>query len=73
MLKHQLREAFEVKDLEELRYFLGLEVTRSSEGIFISQRKYTLDLLKKMSKLRCKPASTPLESNWKNREEDNEE
>ena len=43
-LKHQLKEAFEVKELGELRHFLGLEVARSKEGIFISQRKYTLDL-----------------------------
>jgi len=67
-LKQQLREAFEVKDLGELKYFLGLEVARSKEGIFITQRKYTLDLLKETGKLGCKLASTPLEPNWKNKE-----
>ena len=45
-LKGQLQQAFEVKDLGQLMYFLGMEVARSKEGIFISQRKYTLDLLK---------------------------
>ena len=67
-LKQQLREAFEAKDLGELRYFLGLEVARSKEGIFITQRKYILDLLKETGKLGCKLASTPLEPNWKNKE-----
>jgi len=46
-----------------------LEIARSKDGIFVSQRKYTLDLLQEISKLGCKPASTPLEPNWKNREE----
>ena len=57
----------------DLKYFLGLEVARSNEGIFNSQRKYTLDLLRETSKLGCKPASTPLEPNWKNKDEKNEE
>lgn len=50
-LKEQLMQAFEVKELGELQYFLGLEVARSKNGIFVSQRKYTLDLLKETSKL----------------------
>ena len=46
-LKNQLKEEFEVKDLGPLKYFLGIEVVRSKEGIFISRRKYTLNLLEK--------------------------
>lgn len=42
-----------------------MEVARSEEGICISQRKFTLDLLKEIGKLGYKPASTPLEPNWK--------
>lgn len=40
-LKKHLRAEFEVKDLGTLRYFLGMEVARSTQGIFSSQRKYT--------------------------------
>ncbi|XP_073101291.1 uncharacterized protein [Elaeis guineensis] len=50
-LKAQLAQAFEVKDLGHLRYFLGIEVARSSKGIFFSQRKYILDLLTEIGRL----------------------
>ena len=44
-LKECLQTEFKVKDLGTLKYFLGKEVTRTKKGIFITQRKYTLDLL----------------------------
>ena len=44
-LKERLGNAFEVKDLRPLRYFLGIETARSSKGIILSQRKYVFDLL----------------------------
>ncbi|KAM6551619.1 hypothetical protein CsatB_001427 [Cannabis sativa] len=45
-LKEFLSKEFEIKDLRYLRYFLGMEIARSRHGIFVSQRKYVLDLLK---------------------------
>ena len=45
-LKEQLAMEFEIKDLGALKFFLGIELARSKQGIFISQRKYVLDLLK---------------------------
>jgi hypothetical protein len=62
-LKKHLAQEFEVKDLGHLRYFLGIEVSRGPKGIFISQRKYVLDLLREASMLGCRPASTPIEQN----------
>jgi hypothetical protein len=62
-LKHHLAKEFEVKDLGALRYFLGIEVSQGSKGIFLSQRKYTLDLLKETGMLGARPASTPIEQN----------
>ena len=60
-LKKFLAQEFEIKDLGQLKYFLGMEVARSKGGISISQRKYTLDLLKETGMLGCKPAETPLD------------
>ena len=62
-LKACLAKEFEMKDLGPLRYFLGIEVARSNKGIFISQRKYILDLLEETGMLGCKPADSPIEAN----------
>ena len=60
-----MADEFEIKDLRNLKYFLGMEVGRSREGISVSQRKYTIDLLKETSMIGCKPADTPMECNAK--------
>ena len=57
-LKSFLHGQFHTKDLGMLRYFLGVEVMRSKHGIFLSQRKYVLDLLSETGKLGAKPCSS---------------
>ena len=59
-LKSFLHSQFQTKDLGQLKYFLGVEVTRSKKGIFLSQRKYVLDLLEETGKLGAKPCSAPM-------------
>jgi histone deacetylase 1/2 len=51
---------FDVKDLDALHYFLGLEVSRSSAGLTLTQHKYSLDLLRRSGMLKCKHATTPM-------------
>ncbi|KAL8146639.1 hypothetical protein AgCh_004391 [Apium graveolens] len=64
-IKRRLASEFEMKDLGKLRYFLGIEVSRSPGGIFLSQRMYTLDLLNETGMLGCRPADSPIEANHK--------
>jgi len=58
-------DQFEMKNLSGLKYFLGIEVARSKRGIFLSQRKYVLDLLSEVGMLDCKPVDTPKAHNHK--------
>ncbi|CAL2276208.1 unnamed protein product [Prunus armeniaca] len=62
-LQDYLATEFEMKDIGGLKYFLGIEVARSQQGIFLSQRKYVLDLLTDTGMLDCKPADTPIVHN----------
>lgn len=61
--KAYLRECFRLKDLGKLKYFLGIKVARADEGIFLSQRKYVLDIIADTGLLGAKPVSIPLEQN----------
>ncbi|KAM3405620.1 hypothetical protein ACQJBY_008243 [Aegilops geniculata] len=51
---------FAVKDLGALHFFLGLEVSRSSAGLTLTQKKYSLDLLRRAGMLKSKHAITPM-------------
>lgn len=48
-----------------LKYFLGIEIARSHKGLFLSQRKYVLDLLRETGKLGAKPANIPMDFSQK--------
>lgn len=54
---------FKIKDLREMKYFLGLEIARSKQGILVCQRKFALDLIADVGLTGSKPANTPLEQN----------
>jgi hypothetical protein len=55
-----LEKEFALKDLGDLHYFLGIEVTKLPDGLLLSQNKYALDILRRVGMTSCKPAPTPL-------------
>ena len=55
----RLGAAFDLKDLGPLKHFLGLQIEYTSQGLFVYQSKYALDLLTKFNMLDCKPCLTP--------------
>lgn len=60
VLLQDLRADFALKDLCQLHYFLGIEVTHGSDGLLLSQGKYARELLQRAGLENCKPMNTPL-------------
>jgi hypothetical protein len=54
-----------MKDLGMIHYFLGLEVWQRTDEIFLSQGKYTVEILKKFEILNFKPVAIPMMMNLK--------
>ncbi|KAK3039383.1 hypothetical protein RJ639_027632 [Escallonia herrerae] len=61
--KKYLNDCFKLKDLGPLKYFLGIEAARGPHGLFLSQRKYALDILSESGLSASKPAAFPMERN----------
>ncbi|XP_014496842.1 uncharacterized protein LOC106758430 [Vigna radiata var. radiata] len=60
-LKVQMLQEFEMSDLGELSYFLGIEFTRTDRGILVHQSRYALNMLTKFNMCQCNSANTPAE------------
>jgi hypothetical protein len=56
-----LQREFTMKDLGPLHHFLDITVERRSDGLFLHQRTYMLDILKRAVMADCKPCTTPVE------------
>ncbi|KAM0996393.1 hypothetical protein ACFX2C_006406 [Malus domestica] len=54
-----LTTEFDIKDLGPLHYFLGIQITKTATGLFLSQQKYVQDLLTKTEMLDSKACDTP--------------
>ena len=52
-----------MKNLEHLNYFLDLEITHSTDGIYITQAKYPSDILSRAGLTNSKTVDTPVELN----------
>ena len=65
VFKQFLDNKFKLKDLGTLKYFLGLEVARTTKGLSLCQRKYTLEFLSEIGLLASKPTNIPMEQSAK--------
>lgn len=63
--KEFMPSQFYMNDLEEQRYFLGVEINKSDEGYFLSQRKYLQDVLKQYKMTDCKLLKLPMDFHLK--------
>lgn len=64
-IKQQMSQDFEMKDLGDLHYCLGLEVWKYSGQNFLTQGKYARNLLERLIMEQCKTEATPLQQNLK--------
>ena len=58
--KHAMQSEFEMTDLGIMKYFLGIEVDQSTKGIFVCQKKYATDIIKRFFMEECNPTETPI-------------
>ncbi|KAK2980493.1 hypothetical protein RJ640_007749 [Escallonia rubra] len=64
-IQEDIISQFEMTDIESMSYFLGIEVKQTDKGIFILQKKYAEDILKKYKMKACKPILTLVEERLK--------
>ncbi|XP_060182944.1 uncharacterized mitochondrial protein AtMg00810-like [Lycium barbarum] len=60
-LKAFLHDQFKIKDLGKLHYFLGLDILYQDDGVLITQRKFTNDLIKEFDCCSYRPITLPLD------------
>ncbi|GKC06844.1 ribonuclease H-like domain-containing protein [Tanacetum coccineum] len=60
-----LHQEFAMTDLGSLNYFLGISVIRDSSGLFLSQKKYDVELLDRAHMVNCNPSRTPVDTESK--------
>jgi hypothetical protein len=60
-----LKHEFSMSDLGDIHHFLGINVHRTTEGLFLSQQQYALEILERAKMLQCNPIATPIDTRSK--------
>jgi hypothetical protein len=55
-----MQDEFEMSMMGELKFFLGIQINQSKDGVYVHQTKYTKELLKKFKLEDCKVMNTPM-------------
>ena len=58
-----MTKRFEISMMGELKFFLGFQIKQMKDGTFISQTKYTHNMLKKFDMVNAEPIKTPMPTN----------
>jgi len=62
---NRLHSEFAMTDLGDLHHFLNISVERSSDGLFLSQRQYAIELLQRAGMSECHSTATPVDTRTK--------
>ncbi|GJV80209.1 putative ribonuclease H-like domain-containing protein [Tanacetum coccineum] len=65
ILRITTAQEFAMIDLGSLNYFLGISVARDSSGMFLSQKKYAVEILERAGMVNCNPSRTPVDTESK--------
>jgi hypothetical protein len=68
LLQHtmaKLSSEFAMTDLGDLHHFLDFAITRSTDGLLLSQRQYVVDLLQRADMVECHSTATPVDTHAK--------
>ncbi|GJZ36016.1 putative RNA-directed DNA polymerase [Tanacetum coccineum] len=60
-----LHKEFSMTDLDSLNYFLGIFITRDSSRMFLSQKKYAVEILERAGMVNCNPSRTHVDTESK--------
>ncbi|KAE8671832.1 Xyloglucan endotransglycosylase 6 [Hibiscus syriacus] len=67
--KQEMMKVFEMKDIGSISYFLGIKIQQGQGEVFICDKKYAKEILKKFQMEECKISSTPMNQREKLRKE----
>ncbi|GAA0158004.1 transmembrane signal receptor [Lithospermum erythrorhizon] len=63
-IKDFLHDKFTIKDLGVAKYFLGIEIARTTAGMYVTQRKYNTYIIADMKLTEANTTQTPFLSDW---------
>jgi hypothetical protein len=64
-IKTQIKKRFEVKDMGDAQFVIGLQLERFGDTVYLGQANYTKELLKEADMWDCSEKTTPMETDWK--------